>query len=512
MSIVDSKRQIYGQIAAFRTSCEGFPKFDLTNSFSSVCNGTNSLDFLLDLLKATIGFEQLINVSSDIFTFELPKIEEEIKKVLKRELKKMVSCGIDPSIPDFFKHQNIVSTATGIDLDLPKIDYMGVMLIDPDSQAGILTFEDPSGGLSSTDFNTYLFETVQLDGTQTDWGSQVLGAPNDVLSIEFNSSGPPNNQLNVRASEYYSNSANGKTLTDLNNDFIDSISLFGTGVMLNSIVDSLFGSLSFEVGKTQEQIKKEVEVEDIIQCILNVDEDIIIDDGFFDFDNEAIRRQEEEIDNRKNGIRVLKNCGNVTSSVSLQTLSAVTANINTATTMADKSQAVNEALQEISEEVATEVSVKNKITAELNFVSDAIKKLMVRMGNIILSPKVIVIFAINHFIIHGVPLTDPIEWMKKNRVLFQAVLNAIRDAVIKKLMEIAIKEIKQLAKCVAIVIATEYAKNQTAQLSSLVGISPDVIRIILGLGSQALQNPLLGSLVSGQKVTGFGCNKGDCNG
>jgi hypothetical protein len=512
MSTIDGKRQIFGQIAAFRTSCEGFPNLDLTDSFGSVCNGTNSLDFLLDLVKVTVGYEQLVKITGDVFTFELPKIEEEVKKVLKRELKKLVSCGINPSIPDFFKHQNINPLATGIDLDLRKVDYMGVMLIDPSSSAGLLTYDDPSGGLSSTDFNTYLFQTVQLDGTQTEWGSQVFGPPNDILSIEFNSSGPPNNILNIRASEYYSDPVNGKKLTDLNNDYIDSISLFSSEITLNGVIDSLFGSVSFEVNKTKEQIKKEVEVEEIIECILSVDEDIIVDDTFFDFDNESIRRQEEAITTRSNGIRVLKNCGNVESSIAPQILTAATQSIKTATTQADKSQAVSQALENIAAESSGEVSSKNKVTAELDFVNSAIKKLMVKLGNIILGPKVMTIFAVNHYIIHGVPLDDPLDWMKRNKGLLQSILNSIRDAIVKILLEVVLKEIKEIVKCVAIKLATEYAKNQSAQLASLVGVPPDVLRIILGLGGSAIQSPLFAGLVSGQKVTGFGCNTGDCDG
>lgn len=482
MSIVNQKREIYGEIAAFRTSCEGFPKLDLTNSFDSIDNCSNSLDFLLDLLKATIGFEALRSLTANIMTFELDKIEIEIKKALKTELKKMVSCGVNPSIPDFFKHQNIVPLSTGIDLDLKKVDYMGVMLVDPASDAGLLTYSDTSGGLNSEDFHTYLFETIQLDGTQTDWGSQVFGPPNDILSIEFNSSGPPNNILNIKASEYYSNPVNNKKLTDLNNDYIDSISLFGTGVMLNALVDSLFGSVSFELKKSKEQIKKEVEIEDILECILNADESELIDDSFFTFSNESVRIHEEEAENRSRGIKVLKTCNDVESSIPVALLTGLTLNINTATTATETSQAVSEALDEIAQATAEEVSDKNKITAELNFINDAIKKLMIKMGNIILSPKVIAIFAVNHYIIYGTNLEDPIEWMKKNRILFQAIMNAIRDAIIKILLEVAIKEIKELVACVAVKVATDYAKAQAAQLASLVGVPQDVLRLIQGLG------------------------------
>ena len=480
MSLINDKNEVFGKIAALRTSCEGFPKLNLTNSMCSIDNSTSSLDFLIDLLKVTVGFESLNLILTKTLTYDLSKIEIEIKKALKKELKSLVSCGVNPSIPDFFLHQTINPLSTGINLDMRKIDYMGVMLIDPNTDAGLLSYEDTSGGLNSSDFHTYLFETIQQDGTQTDWGATNTGS--DILSIEFNSVGPPNNQLNIKASQYYSDPINNKKLTDLNNDFIDSVSLFGSSVMINAIVDSIFGSISFEVGKTTEQIKKEIEVEHIIECFLNTDETTIVDNSFFEFSNESIRIQEEESISRGKGIKKLKTCGNVDSGVPLETLSAITTNINSATSVSDISQIISSGMDDIATISTNNVEEKDRITAKLNFVDGAIRKLMIKMGNIILSPKIITIFAINHHIIYGSDITNPIEWMKKNKILMNSIMTAIRETIIKILLEEVIKNIKGIVKCAAQQVIVEYAKSQAAQLASLVGIPQDVLRMIQGLG------------------------------
>lgn len=481
MSLIDQKREVYGQIAALRVSCEGFPKFNLNASFPSIDNCSNGLEFLTDLLKATVGFEVMVDILSDTITFELPKIELEIKKALKKELKKLVSCGVNPSIPDFFKHQNIIPTATGVDLELRKIDYLGILLIDPTETVGLLTYEDINNGLNSTDFHTYLFETIQLDGTQTDWGSQTLGAPNDVLSIEFNSVGTTNNVINIRASEYYSDPVNNKKLTDLNNDYIDSINLFGSTTLINSLVDSLFGSITFELKKTPEEVKKELEIENIIECILNTDDGDIVDDSFFTFSNTSNRIHEEEAYNRAKGVRVLANCGNYATEVKISTLTASTNNILTATTQTNKANAIKGALNSIADDMSSGINNTNKVTAKLSFVDSAIKKLMVKMGNIILSPKVMTIFALNHYIIYGTTLEDPFDWFKKNNTLMKSILEAIRSAITTILLNRVLKELKSVVKCHAEKVAVEYAKSQAAQLASLVGVPQDVLRIIQGL-------------------------------
>jgi hypothetical protein len=508
MSIVGKKREIFGQIAALRTSCEGFPKLQLKDSMCSIDNSTNPLDFLMDLLKVTIGFEALSGILTKTLTYELGGIEIAIKKALKAELKSLVSCGVNPTIPDFFLHQNINGAAVGVDLDLRKVDYMGIMLIDPNSAAGLMSYEDTNGGLNSTDMHTYLFETIQLDGTQTDWGSQTLN--NDILSFEFNSVGPPNNIVNVHASEYYSNPANGKKLTDLNNDYIDSINLFGSGLMINALVDSLFGSVSLEIGKSKDQIKKEVEVEHIIECFLSNDVTTTIDDTFFEFSNEEIRLQEEESTNRGKGVRVLANCDNVETTVPTTTLTGITAGIKSATTAGETFDVITKGVNDIASHAAENVDDKNKITAKLSFIDAALKKLMVKMGNVLLSPKVISIFAVNHYIVYGTNLEDPIEWMKKNKVLINAIISAIRDTIIKILLEEAIKNIKDIVKCAAQQVVVEYAKNQAAQLASLVGIPQHILRMITGLGGLALSNVGRLGLGGTGKGDGAGCKKGGC--
>lgn len=480
MSLIDDKNDIFGQIAALRTSCEGFPKFNLSNSLCSIDNSTNPLDFLIDLLKVTIGFERLSFILTNTLTYDLGKIELQIKKALKKELKSLVSCGVNPTIPDFFLHQNINSLSTGVNLDLRKIDYMGIMLVDPNTTAGLLTYDDTTGGINSTDFHTYLFETIQLDGTQTDWGTSTIG--NDILSIEFNSVGTPNNSLNIKASEYYSNPINNKKLTDLNNDYIDSINLFGSGLMINSLVDSLFGSISFELNKTKEQIQKEIEIEHIIECFLNTDESTIVDDSFFEFSNESIRIQEEEANNRGQGIKVLANCGNVASSVPVSTLSGITLSLMSATSVTDKSEIISNGINEIANNASNVVNDKNKITAKLNFIDGAIRKLMIKMGGIILSPKIITIFAVNHNIVYGTDLTNPINWMKLNKILMNSIITAIRETIIKILLEEAIKNIKSIVQCAAQQVVIDYTKTQSAQLASLFGVPQDVLRMIQGLG------------------------------
>ena len=78
MGIVDDKKKVFGQIGALRTLTEGFPDVTLTNSFPSLNNDASSLDFLIDLLKSLIGFEEMKGSVVDILTYQLRDIELEV--------------------------------------------------------------------------------------------------------------------------------------------------------------------------------------------------------------------------------------------------------------------------------------------------------------------------------------------------------------------------------------------------------------------------------------------------
>jgi hypothetical protein len=124
MSVVDKKRKVFGNIAAARTLTESMPKLKLNSSFPSVNNKGDTITFLTDLIKSLIGYIALVNAIVDILTHSLEKIERDIKKALKTELKSIVSCGVDPSLPAFIK-----STGAGIVIEVKKKEFQYLIKI-----------------------------------------------------------------------------------------------------------------------------------------------------------------------------------------------------------------------------------------------------------------------------------------------------------------------------------------------------------------------------------------------
>ena len=501
MSVYDQKKKVMGDISALNAITEGLPKLKTTNSFSSMNNSGNSTDFLLDLIQSLIGYEDLKKNVIDLITVKLPEIELEIKKNLKLQLKEYTSCGVNPSIPTWFR-----STGPGVNLKLSDIDFFQITKTDPKSSFGFLIYNDYQSGLNSTDFNTFLYSNIEQNksdftpngGSVSPWGSSTMGT--DIIDVKFSPVGTPttsilgattnNNIVKITTNSGFDN----KTLAEFNESFVDSIYLFGDlsnydgTKIINAIIDNLFGTTSAQVGKTPKQLKKEAEINEVLKSIINSDENDVIDDNYFKFDNEQLSKIEIEANNRKLGIKVLETCGDLIASVPISELvnsnnlfTAATANQTGVLSKGEaQAQAISKAIDNIAAAQASNAATIDIPTVEFNFILDLIKNLTQSIINIVLSPRLVTLFAVNFKILYGQTSTydGPIDFIKKNKNLIIGISKIILEIVIKMLIKLALKYIsKKLAKKFE-GDAVERNKNYTKQVNSLVGISPDIIKQI----------------------------------
>jgi hypothetical protein len=461
-AIVEKKKKIFGNIAASKTLFDGLPKLKTSSSFPSINNGGNSITFLTDLIKSLIGFAALIVAIVDILTYSLSEIELEIKKALKSQLKDIVSCGVDPTLPNFIK-----STGSGINIEVNKVDFLDLLKIDPNSVGGKLSYGD------STDFNRFLYDTIQQDGNINTW--------NNIMDVTFNSVGNntrPNNSFTIKANSSYDN----KTLTDLNNDFVDSLTLFNSEGIINRIIDGIYGSISITVKKTTKQLELEAKINDVIDNLVNSDNQI--DDSYFTFTNEEIYKQELNADLRKKGITKLECCNKIASSIPVSFLNDLNNEISTAANSSEKKEIITNNLNKMANQ--TTINSKNSSdnsTIKLDFIQGLINNLIKSIINVILSPKIIMIFIINYKIIYGQTaiFSDPIDFIKKNKNLFHNIMKKISGMIITILLGIALKKISELVACNVAKKQVEKGKTQLSQLLSLVGIPQESLRIIKGL-------------------------------
>lgn len=471
MSLVDKKKKIFGKIAAARTLTEGMPSFKLNNSLPSINNKGNSISFLTDLIRSLVGYAELVKSTIDTLTHSLDEVEIKIKKALKLELKNIVMCGIDPSLPSFVK-----STGTGISIEVKKIDFLDMLKTDPTSVSGKLLYDDTAGGLNSSDFNTFLYNVIQDDGNQHVW--------HNILQFKFESLDPlginPNSSLTIKAHPSY----DSKTLVDLNQDFINSIKLFNTTGVVNKIMDLIYGSVSFSINKSRKQLEMEGKINNIVEKMIEANANESINNDYFEFSNDELSIIEQKANERKTGIIKLKTSKTINASLPQNLLTDFNDEMGTAVTVQSKKDVLTKNLNKMAEETtANSTDNRDKASIKLNFIQGILDTLIKGIINIVLSPKIIIIFLINFKIIYGVSseFTDPVDFIKKNKKLFKAIIKELTTIIVKYLLAIALKRITELVAEAQIKKQIDKQKNKVIQLLSLVAIPQSVLRIIKGL-------------------------------
>ena len=475
MPILDQKVEIFSKLSALKTlnssNLTGY-KSKLTNSLPSVNNGNSVMSFLMDLLKVTRGMENIVNDISKILSQELPKIEVKIKQGLKDELKSSISCQINPHLPDYIK-----STSSGINVKVSNADFFDILHTNPTSSVGNLIYNDVNSGANSKDFNTFLYNTLQSDNSTQTWGLSTVNK--QIMDFSFISSGSTNNTLNIKANSSYDN----LTLTQFNNDFIDSVNLFYPASIMNKVTDLLYGTLASSIGKNKQQLVKEQQINDILTKFINAEDDDTIDDSYFQFSNDQVREQLENSINRSNGIRKLVSCGQYEASIPFNVLSGATIPIQSATTIVDINTGTNKALNTLANQSASNASTTDQNNVKLDFHVSFLQNLIQALISEILTPKLLILFILNDKIVNGQnsTISDPVTFLKTHKSLMKAISSTVSTTIQNYITKICIQEIQKLVAQEIEKKAVDMGKNASVQMLSLFGVSSTVLRKIKGL-------------------------------
>ena len=383
-------------------------------------------------------------------------------------------------LPAFIKS----TSTTGIKITVHKLDFTDLMLIDPYSEGGKLLYNDLTPNLiNSTDFNTFLYQTIQNDGNTEAWPQSSGSQP--ILTFTFKSvdvSGiDPNNTLTIKANPTYDN----KTLTDLNNDYIDSITLFNLENLMTNLFDTVFGTITNVVNKTVGQIESQIKINTVIDKISNADSKDIISDKYFNFTDKEKLLHQQDANLKKLGVKPQELENKIKTNVPIDSVKSLASDINAAGNNAIQTKnAITNSLNSIGGKIsANATNPSDKQSLKSNFIQQLINSLIKVIVNSILSPKVVAIFVINFKIIYGptANFTDAVDFLKQNKNLVHNIIKRITGIIVKELMKIAMKKISELVTEKQKKKLQDKAKAKVAQLLSLIGVPQDTIRKIKGL-------------------------------
>ena len=160
---------------------------------------TNPMAFLLELLgELGVTYEDLQEFLTKILIWVVPALEISVKAVLLTNLKKMISCSIDPRIPEKYRkvHKSPSERNTvneyGIDIGIESIDFLDKLSINPLSDRGknmyfgLHNVEDVYKFARADDFDAFLwfvihkgkFPNCALINDMSDFNDDIHGLGN----------------------------------------------------------------------------------------------------------------------------------------------------------------------------------------------------------------------------------------------------------------------------------------------------------------------------------------------
>lgn len=493
MGILEQKNKLLNQISALKTLSDGFPSLDyetLIPNFPSLNNKSNSLDFLMDLIKTVTGAEQLKNDLIQFLTYNTNTIESTIKRTILKILKKKFSCSVDALLPSFL----IDGLGNGFNVAVSQVDFFDIFKVNPQSTAGRLIY-----GNIDQDLNNFLYNVLQ--GNKGTW--------KNILVVEYMTSGivdgvMKSNVFNVKISSTWT----GKTVNSFINKFIDSLKVISLPILVNKLFDILYGTISAALsesisvldqvvtnspimatfsqiqshGKSTQTIESEVQLEILVNKIVDLP-DTEIDNSYFEFTADDIDFFNERVDERVNGRRILKDCNFVSSSINFDDLVDTNDELESASSLVEIKTILDNKFNLLAESATSNLDSNSQKFGSLDFFEKLFKGLLQALASLLFSPKIMFLF-ISYFKIvsSSIGFKDFDDFLKQNKgFIVEIIKDILLPLLLEFLLKLVIKHITKLILEDQIGSFSEKVKQQQLQILSLVGIPQNIRDIIAKL-------------------------------
>lgn len=247
-----------------------------------------------------------------------------------------------------------------------------------------------------------------------------------------------------------------KTVFEFNYDYIFSLKLFDSKVIVANIINSIIGIANsataslLNVSYTFQQEAIAGKVGQIVKELMEA-EDTVINDDFFSFSNDQYETLLDETD-----IKYSENYhfGEVYGSMSQSNVDNITKKLNSignAATLNEQETIIKNIFTNVSATTATngEVSMSDKFTLGGNIIFDLIKESITQIVLQVLSPKVMMLYAVNSYFMGDAADGDfskinVKELLKGLNNLIVSIAKQVLEMLLKELLSYLLNELKEL--------------------------------------------------------------------
>lgn len=478
-NIKNATNDMFSTIGAVQTLVENFPMNLI--SFGDL-NFSTSFDVLTILFQMLgIDREEIIKLLTDALAPDasdesgggfISYAEDIVKTALEANIMGILNCSTNPIISNtlldsYYTGDGLEKSGEGITLNVAEVDFTGVLNKNPLAENDSKFYFDVEGYKANTlwkskDFNAFLWYLInKSDKSQNEeriwtkrnesviWaddsskGKEIIKCtyideefPNtDKIKVQICGSRnkKPANYFKTRKLTKKDNTerewALNKTIFEFNHDFLFSMKLYDSKVIIAEIVEYLFGEGNFTVnlgfsfnekliqGKIQEIIKKVIETNDLE-----------VNDCFFSFSNDEYNEMLEKAERNRYNIH---DNGNGLHVMDAQNVLDQLNNISSSATLNENKGVISRTLNEITASPAQDAMTEASLGVSYDWSFELMRMLVYPFVRPLFTPKVIFLLMVNKKIMGSLDDAKTIDLNSIVEDLMNGLFVIIKDIILK---------------------------------------------------------------------------------
>lgn len=438
MALFDDKKNVFTTIGAYVSLIQNEKKNldELRNLYPSINNKDDIVPFLLDVLKTTVGTDALKDLTGELFTNLIDKIEPKLKDVLNKQFMQF-NAGIE--LPTQFKN-------FGYTVQLKNVDVFGKFKTNPNSDVGDLLYNTAQENFDKRAYDAILNETTEID-----YGNMLIKY--DSLTDSFNFRANPA-------------SVNATTkIGDWFGDYINNTVLIDRKEFLTNVMNAVYGSVTAQQGKTIDEAYQELQVSKLIEQLIDDDNDSF-ELSQDDFDA-LLQKAQELVDGM---VYYDMGCGLMGASLPFSGLSNLITQISGSTDPHGIGNAIDATIDE-STTNTPEVTAENRETIKDGFFQRIIRIITQMLGQIMTtSPQIRALLAIKSAIENNgtVLLESAVNDLKNFKVIIKCIVKEAMKLIYEFIFDYVVLNLVAMLVPIVKKILKEKINQYTSILKSLI--------------------------------------------
>lgn len=240
----------------------------------------------------------------------------------------------------------------------------------------------------------------------------------------------------------------GLTVYEFNYDFVMGMQLYDPKVIARQLVETTLGvglgvNISLSTNKTETAYQ--MRIANVVKEIVEADA-YEVSDCFFSFSNEKYDELLNEAEKKRAQGYSFANSSNRMTNVSLDEAYAILNEFNDDATLQENQDVFTRAFNNVTASITQEVLPEDKYNVKLDIITKLIQGLVLALMEVILSPKVVMLFEVNRRLMGGTDMDISFEdFLKMINGLIIQIITELRDMILQMMIDWVLQIIGELA-------------------------------------------------------------------